>query len=169
MGQQQAGERTRQAADRQAMVDRIMGKREKEALEIAANTAQAAGQQNALQKGLQLTQIESRSRAIVGASGGGADDTSVLQTQALIGHVGEFQKGLDVFAGENKARGLRYQGVLAEIGGENQARASEFAGQIAEENARASAMGSMIGGFGGLFGAIGGGGGSRGGLFGLSF
>lgn len=166
IGQIGAGSATRKAAERQAMLDRILGQREAQSLRIAADTAQASGQQNALQKGLQLDQIQSRARAIAGASGGGVDDTSVLNTQALIGHVGEFQKGLDIFAGENRARGLRYQATLAEIGGENQARAAEFQGQVAEANARASAFGSLIGGFGGLFSKIGGGGGS---LFGFQF
>jgi hypothetical protein len=165
-GTMAAGRRTRAAAERQAMLERILGKREAEVFTIAANTAQAAGQQNALQKGMQLTQVQGQARAAAGASGGGADDTSVLNVQTTIAHVGEFQKAIEVFSGENKARGMRYQATLAEIGGENQARATEYGGQVAEANARDAAMGSLIGGFDGLFGSIGGGGGN---MFGFKF
>ena len=103
MGAMSGGKAARAAADREAQLSRILGQREAEALRIAADTSQAAGQQNALQKGMQLTQVLSRARAAAGASGGGADDTSVLNTQSVIAHVGEFQKGLEVFEGQTRA------------------------------------------------------------------
>jgi hypothetical protein len=139
--------------------------RQAQSLRIAADTSQAAGQQNALQKDLQLKQVQSTARAAAASSGGGADDTSVLNTQTMIGHVGEFQKALDVFQGENQARALRYKATLAEIGGQNLAAADIFQGQVAQSNAQGAAFGSILGSFGGLAKAFGGGGNS----FGFSF
>jgi hypothetical protein len=163
IGQLSAGSAQREASERQAALDRILGLREAQSLRIAADTSQAAGQQNALQKGFQLTEIQSKARAAAASSGGGADDPSVLNTQAMIGHVGEWQKAMDVFEGENRARGLRYKATLAEIGGQNQAADDIFQGQVAQSNAQGAAFGSILGGLAKSFG----GGGSN--LFGFSF
>ncbi len=155
MGTLAGGKATRAAAERQAQLERILGLRQAQELRIQADTTQASGQQNALQTGLKVAQVQSTARAAAGSSGGGVTDTSVLNTQTMIGHVGQFQKAMDVFSGENAARGLRYRATLAEIGGENQAAATIFEGQIAESNAQGAAFGSLIGGFGGLFKGLG--------------
>jgi hypothetical protein len=62
---------------------------------------------------------------------------------------------MDVFTGENRARGLRYQATLAEIGGQNQAAADIYQGQVAESNAKGAAFGSILGGLGGIANSFG--------------
>lgn len=87
--------------------------------EIAAGQASAAGQRGFATAERQKDLVESRARAISGASGAGAGDVSVINDEADIGRAGEYQALTALYNGASQARSLNYQAQMTRFAGSN--------------------------------------------------
>ena len=115
--------------------------------EIAANQARAEAQRVAMEKRREGRLLTSKLVARAAASGGAVDDPGTLDLAGDIGARSEYYAELEMFKGENKARGLedaavadRYSGMAALAEGQAKRQASTY-----------SALGTIIQGGGGLF------------------
>lgn len=128
--QQAAGEAANAAAQSKALQ-----------MEQQATQARASSQRQMLEKRRQtdLTQSTLQSRAA--ASGAGAQDDTVLKLGEDIGGRGEQQALMDLYNGENTARGL-----------EDSAKATRVSGQAAQAGANMQAFGTLASGLGTGFG-----------------
>src|SRR5690349_4532710 len=131
-----AGQAQMEQAKAQAEMQR------REAVEEQARYQRAADQEN---KKRDL--VLSKQQNIAASSGFSAQDTSASGSATNIWNAGTYNSNLYTYTGErNKSLGI-YQGDL-----------TEWAGVRAYEAAQLSAMGTVLGGFGGMFGSFGGGG-----------
>jgi hypothetical protein len=82
-----------------------------EARQLEANAGQerAMSQREAMEERRQARLLASRGLAVAAASGGGADDPSVVNTLADIEAEGEFRALSQLFTGESEARGMEAQ------------------------------------------------------------
>jgi hypothetical protein len=126
----------------------LAGKYKADELRMAANEAQGASQREAMAFSRNKDMLLSRARAVAGASGGGATDTSVLKTMGGIEQQGEFQKAMALYAGENRANNLRYEADNAWKEAVNNDAAIQHEAGMTRYNAKMSAMGTLLGGAG---------------------
>ncbi len=121
------------------------GKAQAAQLSQAANESRAAGQRQGFEHqrttGLALSKLQ----ANAAASGGGADDPTVQNLGADIAGRGEYQTLMDLYTGENRARGLEDQGAAAKQAGKNALTKS----YLSAGGTILSSAGSMANKFGG--------------------
>jgi hypothetical protein len=122
-----------------------------------AQEARAAQQRVALETRRKGGLAQSTLRARAAAGGGGATDNSVLNLTGQIAERTEYQSLLDMYKGENAARGLEdsanaaiYEGKVKERGAQYKAAGYGFQTQ----GTLAASAGSMAQQFGGLVGGI---------------
>jgi hypothetical protein len=106
----------------------------------AATEARAAGQRQAFEKKRETKLVQSKLLANAAASGGGADDPSIIALGKDIAGRGEYLALNEFYKGENRARGL-----------EDAGNATLMEGRAAKKGATLAALGTIIGGAGGLF------------------
>jgi multidrug efflux pump subunit AcrA (membrane-fusion protein) len=135
MGTIAAGKAQAAAAEYQAKQLEARGKQERAAAQVEA-------QQYESQKKLAL----SKHQAHAAASGFSATDPTNLVIADRIERYGTLQQQMVQYGGEDRQAGL-----------EAQAEARRMEGRAAKQGARYSAMGTIIGGFGGLARSYGGG------------
>lgn len=126
------GEAAREAAYYKARME------ERKAMEERA-VAQRKAQQT--KKELEYTQSSLQARAA--ASGGGADDGTIIKLASDIEQTGTYHSLLNMWEGEAKGRDR-----------ENQAQLDRYVGDRKKEAADARANSMIIGGIGGLFGSF---------------
>lgn len=94
---------------------------------IAAQQSKAASQRDAMADRTQTNRLVSKARAAGAASGfGGASDVSTLQQLGDIQQEGDYRALASLYAGEEKARGLRAKATAAHYEGKVAQRASYF-------------------------------------------
>lgn len=109
----------------------LTGAYRSQALKQAADEQRAAGQRKAFDYERNKDLALSSGRAIAAASGGGASDTSVVNTLAGVEAQGEYQKAVTMFGAESRALGLEEESRNALIGALNRDAATGYqAGQI---------------------------------------
>lgn len=143
------------AARQQQVVDINASLMNQAQLNRQASEQRYAGQQRAIQNDLQGQFMQSSLRANAAFGGGNTADATVGQLAGDIGNVTSFQKALNMFTGESRARGLEDEGIAGIYKTLNQSRMDIYKAEANERAARASAMGSLIGSAGGLFNALG--------------
>lgn len=100
-----------------------------------AGESRAGAQRAALEHRRNTRLAQSTLQARAAASGGGATDPGVLDLSADIAERGEYQSLMEMYRGENRARGL-----------EDQAAATRAGGKWAKKAAIFDAVGTIIGG-----------------------
>lgn len=108
--------------------------------DMAAQESRAASQRDALEKGRQTTLALSKLQADAAASGGGASDPGVLTLAGNIGGRGEYESLMDMYKGENRARGL-----------EDTATGERATGAAKADASYLSAAGTLIGSAGSAY------------------
>lgn len=126
----QAGQSTQQAQNFKAQQE-----------DMAAQESRAAAQRDSLEKGRQTQLVLSKLQANAAAGGGGADDPGVLTLAGNIAGRGEFESLMDMYRGENRARGLEDTAIGSRLSGE--AAAAE--GKAKQSASYLSAAGTIIG------------------------
>lgn len=115
--------------------------------DMAAQESRASSQRSALEKGRQTELVQSKLQADAAASGGGASDPGVLTLAGNIGGRGEYESLMDMYTGENRARGLTDQATGTRLTGD--AAAAE--GNAKENASYLSAAGTLIGSAGSAY------------------
>lgn len=125
-----------------------------------AQEARASQQRAALETQRKGNLAQSTLRARAAAGGGGATDNTVLNLTGQIAGRTEFESLVDMYKGENAARGLEDAANAAIYGGKVAKQAAGFkaagygyqtAGTIAQsQGSMASQFGSLVNGLGGL-------------------
>lgn len=115
--------------------------------DMAAQESRAASQRSALDKGRETTLLLSTLQARAAASGGGASDVGVLNLAGDIAGRGEYESLMDMYRGENRARGLEDTAIGSRLSGE--AAAAE--GKAKQSASYLSAAGTIIGGAGSAY------------------
>jgi len=143
------------AARQQQWVDFNAAQMNQAVLNRQASEQRYAGQQRAIQNDLQGQYMQSSLKANAAFGGGTATDPTVQQLGGDIQNVTSFQKALNMFTGESRARGLEDEGIAGVYRVVNQGNMDVYKAEANERAAKASAMGSLIGSAGGLFNALG--------------
>lgn len=107
----------------------------------AAQESRAAAQRGSLEKAHETTLLQSKLQANAAASGGGASDPTVLDLAGGIAGRGEYESLMEMYKGENRARGIEDQAIGSRLAGD-----SALAEGEAKQNASyLSAAGTIIG------------------------
>lgn len=109
--------------------------------EMQAQESRAAAQRLALDKQRETRIVQSSLQARAAASGGGADDPTVVGLGREVAGRGEYQSLLETYKGENRARGLDDQAVASRMSG--QAALAE--GQAKQRASYLAAAGTIVG------------------------
>jgi hypothetical protein len=112
-----------------------------------AQESRASAQRGALDKRRQTRLLQSTLFARAAAGGGDTADTDIVNLSGDIAVRGEYEALLDMYKGENRARGLEDAATGARMTGE--ALAAE--GQAKRKAAQLSALGTIIGGAGSMY------------------
>ena len=105
--------------------------------EQQAQESRAASQRQALEKQRQTQLAQSTLQARAAASGAGATDESVLNLGEDLSGRGEYQRLMEMYTGENRARGY-----------EDAAMASRMTGRAEKQAANTKATGMLLSGIG---------------------
>jgi hypothetical protein len=114
-------------------------------LDTAAGLERATSQRAAMEERRQARLANSRALAVAAASGGGADDPSVINAMAGIEGEGEYRALTALFNGEQSALGLEDEAAARRRG----AKATKAAGLIRAGGTILSAGSSLYSRFGG--------------------
>lgn len=115
-------------------------------MEMQAAESRASGQRSALEK-RRLTALGlSKLQARAAASGGGATDMGVLKLGEGIAGRGEYEALADLFAGENRARGLESGAAAARYEGDARKISSDFAADATRTGSYLQAGGTILSG-----------------------
>ena len=130
------------AAGTLAAGDAAKASAESQALQMQqqATQARAASQRNMMEHQRQQTMVQSQLQARAAASGAGAEDPTVVNLGGAIAARGEEQALMDLYNGENSARGL-----------EDSATAKIASGEAAKTGSMYSAAGTIFSGLGSGF------------------
>lgn len=104
----------------------------------------ASAQRQALATGRKTALVQSQIQARAAASGGGADDPSVISLASGVEREGSYQSLYSTYLGESRGRGLEDQAVL-----------DRYSGEMKASNLESNANATILGGFGSLFGKFG--------------
>lgn len=115
--------------------------------DMAAQESRAAAQREALDKGRQTTLVLSKLQANAAGSGGGASDPGILTLAGDIAGRGEYESLLDMFKGENRARGLEDQAIGSRLTSD----AAKAEGEAKKSASYLSAAGTLIGSAGSAY------------------
>lgn len=113
----------------------------------AAQESRASSQRDSLEKGRQTQLVLSKLQAGAAAGGGGADDPGVLTLAGNIAGRGEYESLMDMFKGENRARGLEDSAIGTRLTGD----AQKAEGDAKKSASYLSAAGTLIGSAGSAY------------------
>lgn len=113
----------------------------------AAQESRASSQRDSLEKGRQTQLALSTLQARSAAGGGSASDPGVLNLAGDISGRGEYQSLLDMYKGENRARGLEDQAIGSRLTGD----AAKAEGEAKRSASYLSAAGTIIGSAGSAY------------------
>ncbi len=125
-GEYRAGMDQADALDAQRSYDVINAVNRSQGLKYAADTTLAGSQRQAIARTQDKELALSRSQAVAAASGGGANDTTVINQEALIERHGELYKALELFGGLEDFNQPNYASQNALLGGVNTANAKAY-------------------------------------------
>lgn len=116
--------------------------------EQAAQESRASAQRVALDKQRQGRLLLSTLQARAAAGGGGAADPTILNLGGDIAGRSEYDALLEMYKGENRARGLEDSATASRMSGD----AALAEGEAKRKASQLSAIGTIIGGAGSMFG-----------------
>lgn len=121
-------------------------------LRMAADESRAASQRKAQETNWQTGQVLSKLQAGAAAGGGSARDATIGQLGAQIKQTGDFQSLMEMYSGENRARGLEdsantamYRGQMKNYGLLTDADTAAMAARTGQTNAMLGAAGTILG------------------------
>lgn len=114
--------------------------------EMQAQESRAASQRTALERRRESTLLGSKLLARAAASGGGATDPTVIDLGGDIAARGEYGALMDLYKGENRARGLEDQAMGSRLTG----AALLAEGEAKKKASRLSALSTIIGSAGSM-------------------
>lgn len=124
-------------------------------LTMAAAESRAASQREAFEKRHNAKLALSTLIARAAAGGGGVSDPTVVKIGERIAERGEYQALMDMFTGENRARGLedqayatRWSGAARNYGAQLDAQATRYSGKAEEKASYFKAGGTILSGIG---------------------
>lgn len=120
--------------------------RKAEQLEQAAGQERAVAQRNAIGETKQSELVQSRAKAVAGASGGGSLDPTVVDILGDIGAEGAYRSAAAVYEGEEAALGREYAAKFERAG----AAGSRYAGEYARAAGKAAMKRGYLAAFGTL-------------------
>jgi hypothetical protein len=115
--------------------------------EQAAQESRASQQRVALDKAREGRLLQSRLQANAAASGGGAADPTILDLSGGIAGRSEYESLLEMYKGENRARGLEDSAVGSRMSGD----AAKAEGDAKKKASYFSAAGTLIGSAGSAY------------------
>jgi hypothetical protein len=115
--------------------------------EQAAQESRAAAQRVSLDKAREGRLLNSKLQARAAASGGGASDPTILDLAGGIAGRSEYESLLEMYKGENRARGLEDSAVGSRMSGD----AALAEGEAKKTASRFSAAGTLIGSAGSAY------------------
>jgi hypothetical protein len=115
--------------------------------EQAAQESRASQQRVALDKAREGRLLQSKLQAGAAASGGGAADPTILDLAGGIGGRSEYESLLEMYKGENRARGLEDSAVGSRLSGD----AAKAEGEAKKKASYFSAAGTLIGSAGSAY------------------
>lgn len=127
------------AAIQQGKYENAVAKAQAKAMEQRAMEERASSQREADARRKNAALVMSRQRAIAGASGGGTDDTTMLDLFGDTASAGETDARYALYEGETRGRGLEFDAGLRRA-----------AGRQAKRNATFAAIGYGLSGFTGV-------------------
>lgn len=107
-----------------------------------ALTARAEAQRQSFEKQRQTSLLQSTLQARAAAGGGSASDPGIVKLGEEIASRGEYESLMEMFKGENRARGLEDQATASRMTGE----AALAEGKAKQKASYLSAAGTLIGG-----------------------
>lgn len=113
----------------------------------AAQESRAASQRSAFEKNRQVGLLQSKLQANAAASGGSASDAGVINLAQDIAGRGEYQSLMDMYTGENRARGIEDQAIGSRLTGD----AAQAEGEAKRSASYLSAAGTLIGSAGSAY------------------
>lgn len=113
-------------------------------LDVAAGTERASSQRAAIDERHQAKLLNSRALAVAGASGGGIDDPTVINTMAGISQEGEYRALTALYNGNEAAAGMEADAAAKRRG----AKSVKTAGLIKAGGTILSAGSSLYGRYG---------------------
>ncbi|MDP3553060.1 hypothetical protein [Methylocystis sp.] len=143
-GEYRSGMDTAAAIDASRPYDLINAANKAQGLRYAADTALAGAQRQAIARTQDKELALSRSRAVAAAGGGSADDTTVVNQEALIERQGEFYKALEMFGGLELSNQANYEANNALLEGVNTYNAKGVQASRARGAARMQAAGTLL-------------------------
>ena len=115
--------------------------------EMAAQESRAASQRASLDKQRETGLLQSKLQARAAASGGGASDPGVLDLAGDIAGRGEYESLLEMYKGENRARGLEDAAMGSRMTGD----AALAEGKAKQSASYLSAAGTIVGSAGSAY------------------
>lgn len=115
--------------------------------DMAAQESRAAAQRASLDKGRETTLLLSKLQAGAASGGGGASDPTILNLAEGIAGRGEYESLLDMYKGENRARGLQDEATGSRLTGD----AAKAEGDAKKTASYLSAAGTLIGSAGSAY------------------
>ena len=114
-----------------------------------AQESRAAAQRKAIEDGQRTNLVLSKLQAGAAAGGGSVADVGDLGGQIV--EKGDYQKLMDMYAGEERARGLEDQAKALRTTGMNRAMSDIYKADVTDATAPLSAAGTLMSGVSGLF------------------
>lgn len=100
------------------MAAKDMAEHQAAQMEREANTARAIGSREAMDKRKEQRFLLSKLQARAAASGGAADDPTVVDLAGDVAQRGEYEALVAMYRGENRARGMEDQAALTRVKGQ---------------------------------------------------
>ncbi len=143
-GEYRSGMDSAAAIDASRPYDLINAANRSAGLKYAADTALAESQRQAQARSQDKELLLSKSRALAAASGGVAQDTSVINQEALIERQGEFYKALEMFGGLEDYNQRNYESQNALLEGVNTYNAKGVQASRTRSASRMQAVGTLL-------------------------
>lgn len=135
----------------QSPMDMLSAAYEAQQAKWNADESRAASQRKAISIGQQEDAVRSKLQAAAAATGGDTSDSGVQALDAGIIRKGEYQQLMEMYGGEQRARGWEDQARNIAIGGLNKANANMAKASALESQAPLSAAGTLMSGAAGAF------------------
>lgn len=130
----------------QAPIDMLTAAYSAQEAKWAGDEALAASQRKAEEISATKRDVESKLQAGAAMGGGDTTDTTVQSLDARIENKGEYQKLMELYAGESRANALWDQSRNIAIGGLNKGNADNYRADMISRQAPLTAAGTLLSG-----------------------
>ncbi len=143
-GEYRSGMDSAAALDAERPYDLINAAYRSQGLKYSADTALAGAQRQAQAQTTEKNLLLSRSRAVAAAGGGEANDTTVVNQEALIEQLGAFDKAMTLFPAQEDFNQLNYESGNALLEGVNAYNAMGYQANKLRRASKMQAVGTLL-------------------------